>query len=91
MALYHRVEQILAALRPVFRRQATFEWFVLLLWGVLERKSTTRHHQLSMMPLDWVKGTIIKRYTGFIQGPGRCQSFAIVGVNGWQHTPRCGT
>ena len=35
MALYHRVEQILAALRPVFRRQATFEWFVLLLWGVL--------------------------------------------------------
>ena len=35
MDLYHRVEQILAALRPVFRRQATFEWFVLLLWGVL--------------------------------------------------------
>lgn len=35
MTLYHRVEQILAALRPVFRRQATFEWFVLLLWGVL--------------------------------------------------------
>jgi hypothetical protein len=35
MALYHRVEQILAALRPVFRRQATFEWFVFLLWGVL--------------------------------------------------------
>ena len=35
MALYHRVEQILEALRPVFRRQATFEWFVLLLWGVL--------------------------------------------------------
>jgi hypothetical protein len=35
MALYHRVEQILRALRPVFRRQATFEWFVLLMWGVL--------------------------------------------------------
>lgn len=35
MALYHRVEQILEALRPVFRRQATFEWFILLLWGVL--------------------------------------------------------
>jgi hypothetical protein len=32
---YHRVEQILGALRPVFRRQATFEWLVLLLWGVL--------------------------------------------------------
>jgi DDE superfamily endonuclease len=35
MELYHRVEQILEALRPVFRRQAAFEWFVLLLWGVL--------------------------------------------------------
>jgi hypothetical protein len=35
MALYHRVEQILEALRPVSRRQATFEWFILLLWGVL--------------------------------------------------------
>ena len=35
MDLYRRVEQILEALRPVFRRQATFEWFVLLLWGVL--------------------------------------------------------
>jgi hypothetical protein len=35
MDLYRRVEQILEAMRPVFRRQATFEWFVLLLWGVL--------------------------------------------------------
>ncbi len=35
MDLYQRVEQILTALRPVFRRQATFQWFVLLLWGVL--------------------------------------------------------
>jgi DDE superfamily endonuclease len=35
MDLYHRVEQILAALRPVFRRQAAFEWFVLLLWGAV--------------------------------------------------------
>ena len=35
MALSARVEQIVAALRPVFRRQATFEWFILLLWGVL--------------------------------------------------------
>jgi len=35
MDLYHRVEQILTALRPVFRRQATVQWFVLLLWGVL--------------------------------------------------------
>jgi len=35
MDLYRRVEQILEAMRPVFLRQATFEWFVLLLWGVL--------------------------------------------------------
>ncbi|WP_293085393.1 transposase [Moorena sp. SIO4A1] len=35
MALYRRVEQILVELRPMFARQATFEWFVLLLWGVL--------------------------------------------------------
>ena len=35
MDLYQRVEQILTALRPVFRRQATFQWFVLLLWGML--------------------------------------------------------
>ncbi|MGH2412983.1 MAG: transposase [Microcystaceae cyanobacterium] len=35
MTLSHRVEQILEALRPVFRRQATFEWFTLLLWGAL--------------------------------------------------------
>jgi hypothetical protein len=35
MKLYERIEQILVALRPAFRREATFEWFVLLLWGVL--------------------------------------------------------
>jgi hypothetical protein len=35
MALYHRVEQILEALRPVFRRQAAFEWFVLLMWTIV--------------------------------------------------------
>jgi hypothetical protein len=35
MALYQRVEQILEALRPVFRRQAAFEWFVLFVWGVV--------------------------------------------------------
>ncbi|MGH2413036.1 MAG: hypothetical protein ACRDEA_04970, partial [Microcystaceae cyanobacterium] len=35
MELYHRVEQILGAMRPAFRRQRAFEWFVLLLWGVL--------------------------------------------------------
>jgi DDE superfamily endonuclease len=35
MDLYCRVEQILVALRPVFRREATFKWFVILLWGVL--------------------------------------------------------
>jgi hypothetical protein len=35
MNLYQRIEQILQELRPVFSREATFEWFVLLLWGVL--------------------------------------------------------
>ena len=33
--LYQRLEQIMVQLRPVFRREATFEWFVLLLWGIL--------------------------------------------------------
>jgi len=35
MELHERIEQILVALRPAFRRSATFEWFVLLLWGTL--------------------------------------------------------
>lgn len=35
MELYERLEQIIVKLRPVFSREATFEWFVLLLWGVL--------------------------------------------------------
>ncbi|WP_017324075.1 hypothetical protein [Synechococcus sp. PCC 7336] len=35
MELYRRIEQILAELRSVFSRQATFEWFVLLMWGIL--------------------------------------------------------
>lgn len=35
MELYHRLEQILGALRPAFRREASFRWFVLLMWGVL--------------------------------------------------------
>jgi DDE superfamily endonuclease len=35
MELYHRLEQILKELRPVFSREASFNWFVLLLWGVL--------------------------------------------------------
>ena len=33
--LYKRIEQILAHLRPAFSREATFEWFVLLIWGVI--------------------------------------------------------
>ncbi len=33
--LYQRLEQIMVQLRPVFRREATFNWFVLLLWGIL--------------------------------------------------------
>jgi hypothetical protein len=35
MELYKRLEQIIVKLRPAFNREATFEWFVLLLWGVL--------------------------------------------------------
>ena len=35
MKLYERIEEILVALHPAFRREATFEWFVLLFWGVL--------------------------------------------------------
>lgn len=35
MKLYERIEQILGSLRPAFQREATFEWFVLLFWGVL--------------------------------------------------------
>lgn len=35
MELYERLEQIVKELRPVFHREATFKWFVLLLWGVL--------------------------------------------------------
>jgi hypothetical protein len=35
MELYQRLEQILGELRPVFSREATFRWFVLLVWGVL--------------------------------------------------------
>jgi hypothetical protein len=35
MVLYDRLEQIILEMRPAFKREATFEWFVLLLWGVL--------------------------------------------------------
>lgn len=35
MELYERLEQIVGELRPVFSREATFRWFVLLVWGVL--------------------------------------------------------
>ena len=35
MELCQRWEQILCELRPVFRREKTFEWFVVLMWGVL--------------------------------------------------------
>ena len=35
MDLLKRVEQILSYLRPVFSRQAAFEWFVLLLWSIV--------------------------------------------------------
>jgi hypothetical protein len=35
MQLCQRLEQILEQLRPAFNREATFQWFILLLWGVM--------------------------------------------------------
>ncbi|MEO0378432.1 MAG: transposase [Cyanobacteria bacterium P01_A01_bin.17] len=35
MALYARIEQILNKLCPAFSREVPFEWFVLLIWGLL--------------------------------------------------------
>jgi hypothetical protein len=35
MQLGQRLEQILDNLRPVFSREATFQWFILLVWGVV--------------------------------------------------------
>ncbi|MEM1172950.1 MAG: hypothetical protein AAGJ08_28755, partial [Cyanobacteria bacterium P01_H01_bin.35] len=35
MYLIRRVEQILSNLRPVFSRHATYEWFFILIWGIL--------------------------------------------------------
>ena len=35
MELHQRLEQILGVLRPAFSREASFRWFVLLVWGVL--------------------------------------------------------
>jgi hypothetical protein len=38
MDLFVRIEQLLVPLRPVFRRQATYLWFVLLVYGMLLRR-----------------------------------------------------
>lgn len=35
MYLIRRVEQILSNLPPAFSRHATYEWFVILIWGIL--------------------------------------------------------
>jgi hypothetical protein len=35
MKLYQRIEQIWLQFRPVFSREAPFEWFVLLFWGIV--------------------------------------------------------
>ncbi|WP_124144790.1 hypothetical protein [Okeania hirsuta] len=35
MHIIRRIEQILIDLRPVFSRDATYEWFVILIWGIL--------------------------------------------------------
>ena len=35
MHIIPRLEQILTNLQPVFSRHATYEWFVILIWGIL--------------------------------------------------------
>ncbi|UXE60953.1 MAG: hypothetical protein KA717_36920 [Woronichinia naegeliana WA131] len=35
MQLCQRLEQILENLRPAFSREATYQWFILLAWGVV--------------------------------------------------------
>ncbi len=35
MQLSKRLEEILMQLRPAFSREATFQWFVILLWGIV--------------------------------------------------------
>lgn len=35
MHYYRRIEQILNNLRPAFSRHAAYEWFVILIWGIL--------------------------------------------------------
>jgi hypothetical protein len=35
MELYQRIEQIILRMRAAFGREVPFEWFVILLWGVL--------------------------------------------------------
>ncbi|MFM7439300.1 MAG: hypothetical protein ACKO2V_11960 [Snowella sp.] len=35
MQLCQRLEQILGNLRPAFSREATLQWFILLVWGVV--------------------------------------------------------
>lgn len=35
MELYQRIDQVVSKLRPAFSREVPFEWFVILLWGVL--------------------------------------------------------
>jgi hypothetical protein len=35
MELSERLEQIIIELRPAFSREATFKWFVILLWGIV--------------------------------------------------------
>ena len=35
MQLSERLEQIVKELRPGFSREATFQWFLILLWGIV--------------------------------------------------------
>ncbi|MCT7991017.1 hypothetical protein [Laspinema olomoucense] len=35
MHIRQRIEQILQSLGPAFSREAAFEWFVIMVWGIL--------------------------------------------------------
>jgi hypothetical protein len=45
-----QLEQIMLEMRPAFKRETTFEWFVLLLWGAL---LTTQLPALNGLPPIW--------------------------------------
>jgi hypothetical protein len=68
MELSQRLEQILGAFRPVFSREATFGWFVLLVWGILlntQPAAVTSY----INALGLSEGFISRRCIGLTPGP----------------------